>query len=91
MGCPVVVGQKTWMKLPILTGRFIFVDDRRTNPEDLIKCIEQKHPGKDIWIIGGAKTYIKYMPFVQRFYISRIDYDGPADTYFPLDLLVASD
>ena len=87
MGCPVVVGHKTWKTLPPLPGRFIFVDDRQTDPEELIKHISTKHPNKDIWIIGGRATYKKYMPFVKRFYISRVDYDGPADTYFPLNFL----
>lgn len=31
----------------------------------------------------GAKTYQQWMPHVDRCLISLIDYDGPADAWFP--------
>ena len=84
MGCPVVIGFKTFETLPPLPGRFIYIDQRDTDAKACLKKLAGLHPGKDIWIAGGTKTYQKYMPFVERFYISKIDYDGPADSYFPI-------
>lgn len=38
-------------------------------------------------IAGGAKTYRKWMPYVDEIYLSHIGYDGLADTYFPYDAM----
>lgn len=41
----------------------------------------------ELIIIGGAEIYKLYLPYVQKIYLSEIDYQGPADTFFPeLDL-----
>ena len=77
MGGLVVVGWKTAQTLPELKGRTVISMDRKT-PEEIILL-----HGSDLWIAGGAKTYEQWMPFIQRFYISRIDYKGSADTWLP--------
>ncbi|QIG73959.1 dihydrofolate reductase [Rhizobium phage RHph_N34] len=61
----------------------ILVEDHKNSTVDSIRDHAAFCGAKSIFIIGGAKTYTKWMPYVDRFYISRIDYDGPADTYFP--------
>lgn len=38
---------------------------------------------EEVFIIGGAKIYERWIPYVDRFYIAHINYNGPADTYFP--------
>ena len=45
--------------------------------------IERQFPERDVWIAGGARTYAAFMPFVQRFYISRIPWTGQADRFMP--------
>ena len=41
----------------------------------------------ELIIIGGAEIYKLYLPYVQKIYLSEMDYQGPADTFFPeLDL-----
>lgn len=37
----------------------------------------------EVFVIGGARTFKAFMPHASRFLISRIDYDGDADVYFP--------
>ncbi|HXH29478.1 MAG TPA: dihydrofolate reductase [Bacteriovoracaceae bacterium] len=36
-----------------------------------------------IYVIGGAEIYNLTLPYLSEFICSEIDYDGPADTYFP--------
>lgn len=36
-------------------------------------------------IIGGERTYRQFAEGIDQLYLSRIDYDGPADTYFPIN------
>lgn len=40
-------------------------------------------PGKTIWIVGGAATWKRYLPFISKLVISNVDYNGPADTFMP--------
>ena len=73
----VVVGFNTFKTLPTLPGRLVVNMGYKT-PTSVIK-----EYGKDLWIAGGAKTYQQWFPYIERYYISRIPYDGDADTYFP--------
>lgn len=77
MGGIVVVGFNTYKNLPPLPGRTVVTMDRLKPQEVMDSC------GKDLWIAGGAKTYAQWMPYIERFYISRINYSGEADTFFP--------
>ena len=81
MGGIVVVGWNTAQKLPNLPGRDVLVFDRNASFDGVIKYAEQQ--GKDLWIAGGAKTYLAWLDKVDRCYISRIDYSGEADVYMP--------
>lgn len=36
-----------------------------------------------IYIIGGAEIYHLTLPYISEFLCSIVDYEGPADTYFP--------
>lgn len=56
---------------------------RDVDPYGLLATFHQMDPKRPLWIAGGARTYEAFMPFVRRFYIARIDYDGPADTFMP--------
>ncbi len=79
MGQIVVVGWNTYLGLPPLPGRSVYTMGRNETPEQTIERL----PGADLWIIGGAKTYEKWLPYIDRFHINVIDYDGPADAWMP--------
>lgn len=83
MGGLLIVGYNTYQNLPPLPGRALYCMERLDTPEDLMRRFNKQN----IWIAGGAKTYEIWIPYVERFYISRIDYDGPADTFFPFETL----
>lgn len=36
-----------------------------------------------IFVIGGAEIYELTLPYLSEFYCSIVDYDGPADKFFP--------
>lgn len=38
---------------------------------------------KTIYVVGGAEIYNLTLPYLSEFLCSIVDYDGPADTYFP--------
>ncbi|PIP93072.1 MAG: hypothetical protein COW00_19130 [Bdellovibrio sp. CG12_big_fil_rev_8_21_14_0_65_39_13] len=37
----------------------------------------------ELFIIGGAQIYSQALPLADKIYLSRVDYDGKADAYFP--------
>jgi len=41
---------------------------------------------KQIWIAGGAKTYLKWLPHIHDLHVFEIPYYGPADTYLPEEM-----
>ena len=38
---------------------------------------------KTIYVIGGGEIYNLSLPYLSEFFCSIVDYEGPADTYFP--------
>lgn len=76
------------MPYPLGKGRSVYVWRRYYRPADQIKFLREAFPERDIFIVGGTQTYRAFLPFVERFLINRVDYDGPADTWFPFEALV---
>lgn len=37
----------------------------------------------EVMIIGGAEIYSIYLPYTSKIYLSKVDYTGPADVFFP--------
>jgi dihydrofolate reductase len=37
----------------------------------------------EMMVIGGGEIFNIFMPYTQRIYLSEVDYDGPADVFFP--------
>lgn len=83
MGGVVLVGHNTAKTLPPLPGREVFVQPRDVGPREVVAMMARVGYMRPLWIAGGAKTYERWMPFVDRFYIGRVDYDGPADAWMP--------
>lgn len=82
MGKTCIAGYNTMQTLPELPGRYIIMDCTELTPPQFTHAY-----GQDIMIIGGAKTYARWAPFVDAWYVSMIDYDGPCDTVFDISLL----
>jgi len=71
LGCNLLVGYNTYIKLPKLSGRNVILD---TNDVD-ISTID--------WCIGGKKTYEKYMHLFTELHISIINDNTIGDTKSP--------
>ncbi|MEN3238581.1 dihydrofolate reductase [Methylobacterium ajmalii] len=83
MGQVLIVGSKTLELLPPLPGRAVFGWGREIDPGQMVASLVEKNPDKMIFIAGGARTYQAFMPFVRTCHITRVNYDGPADTFMP--------
>lgn len=78
MGKVCITGWNTAQTLPPLKGREVVVMGRHETPEQIIG----KYPDREeIVVIGGRKTYLKWLPYVTRFHIGRIRGIYPADTH----------
>jgi dihydrofolate reductase len=102
-GGMVVMGRKTWESIP---AKFRPLPDRRNVvlSRDLEYRAEGAEVfaefstvmqipsfGEEWFVIGGESIYRAAMPYVQRLYVTWVDYDGPGDARFPtqdLDLFV---
>lgn len=94
-GKKLIVGKNTFDTLPMLKNREIFVLTRRIeelseipnqyliNKNDLtgkiITDVSDLDP--DIIVAGGAKTYVRLLPYITEFYVTHVNgsYDG--DTF----------
>ncbi|MEY4426048.1 MAG: hypothetical protein RL535_346 [Pseudomonadota bacterium] len=100
MGCPVIMGRKTWDSLPPqfrpLPGRVNIVITRQnewqkigaepanTLPEALLIC-EQINPNPEqVWVIGGAQIYAETLALAKRVVVTEIDADFEGDAYAPV-------
>jgi dihydrofolate reductase len=92
-GHTVVMGKRTWESLPLkpLPGRKnIVISD---NPCDCFEgCIcagsiesamEFMDPGQENFIIGGGMIYRQFLPLANKIYLTVVDRDYQADTWFP--------
>ena len=80
LGKTVIVGHNTYKTLPPLPGRTILVLDRDVTPAHVIAELALADVEEAV-VIGGAKTYRTWLPYVDRFYISRIRGEFESDTY----------
>ncbi len=95
IGKTLLMGQKTFESLPgVLPKRFhIIVSDdpafnkvhRRVRIErDLFKTLEECAAAEEeIVVFGGASIYRASLPYVEKMYITKIDQEYEADTFFP--------
>lgn len=80
MGKVCIVGYNTAQTLPDLPGRVVFPDCVTVTPDVIANSYIAE--GRGLIVIGGAKTYQRWAPYITRWHIGRIDYDGPCDAVF---------
>jgi dihydrofolate reductase len=96
MGCPVVMGRKTWDSLPArfkpLPGRRNVVVTRNTGwhadgaeaADSLEAALALLGDAATVFVIGGAQLYAQALPRADRLELTEIDLAVPdADTCFP--------
>jgi dihydrofolate reductase len=96
MGCPVIMGRKTWDSLPPrfrpLPGRLNTVVTRNAHwpqPEgvqvadSLEAALAACEPAPLVWIMGGGELYAQGMAHAHELSITHIDLQVPGDTFAP--------
>ena len=95
MGCPVIMGRKTWDSLPPqfrpLPGRRNIVISR--HPETacagaevhttLDAALQDLAGVPKAFVIGGAQIYALALPMADELVLTEIDAQPPADAFFP--------
>jgi dihydrofolate reductase len=95
LGCPVIMGRKTWDSLPPkfrpLPGRANIVITRQTDwqdagaqtAHDLGQALQHCGPAADVWVIGGAQLYALAEPLAHTAVVTEIEKDFEGDAFAP--------
>jgi len=97
LGKVVVLGRKTLESFPggkPLKDRVNIVLSANDDPivkdgeiyvRSVEECLEllKKYNDEDIFIIGGSSIYKQFLPYCNKAYITKVDREFSADSYFP--------
>lgn len=95
LGCPVIMGRKTWESLPPrfrpLPGRTNVVVTRQRDwqaagaqvAHSLEEAIRLCGEVSDAWIIGGADIYAQALPLASTAVVTEIEADFEGDAFAP--------
>ena len=95
LGCPVIMGRKTWDSLPVkfrpLPGRANVVVTRQKDWQDagalraesLDQAVALCGEAENIWVIGGAQLYALAEPIAHTAVITEIDTVLEGDAFAP--------
>ena len=95
MGCPVIMGRKTWDSLPErfrpLPGRLNVVVTRQTDwhaagadrAGSLQQAIARCSDAPQLWVIGGGELFAQALPLADTVEVTEIDADFEGDAYAP--------
>ena len=95
MGCPVIMGRKTWESLPPkfrpLPGRLNIVLTRQADwqspgasrAETLAEALALCPPDSTTWVMGGAEVYAQALPLAGAAEITEIEADYEGDAFAP--------
>ncbi len=98
LGHPIVMGRKTFESIFVILGKPLpgrvnivvtrnpeFSSDGVTTASSLEDALEKARAlsPKEIHIGGGAELYKQALPFVDELYLTLVDAEPEADTFFP--------
>jgi dihydrofolate reductase len=95
LGCPVIMGRKTWDSLPPqfrpLPGRSNVVVTRQADwqatgalrADSLATAMRLCGDAEHVWVIGGAQLYALAEPLAETAVITEIDRDVEGDAFAP--------
>lgn len=95
MGCPVIMGRRTWESLPErfrpLPGRRNLVLTRQSSLDApgaeivprLAEALQRTADAERVFVIGGAEIYALALPRANELVLTEIDADLPGDADFP--------
>ena len=95
LGCPVIMGRKTWDSLPPkfrpLPGRLNIVVTRQPDwqapgaltAHSLQAACDLCPPDSDAWVIGGAEIYAQALPLASTAVVTDIEASYEGDAFAP--------
>lgn len=98
-GHPVIMGRKTYESIikklgHPLSGRMniVLTNQKNYSAEGMVANsltealnLAGKHSGSDeIFIIGGEKVYIDFLPYAEKMYLTKIQASFGGDSFFPI-------
>jgi dihydrofolate reductase len=90
-GHPILMGRKTYQSIgKPLPGRrnVVITQDPKFTAEgcEIVHSVEEaaaQFEQEELFVIGGSEIFRLFLPLVDRMYITRIEHEFAADTYFP--------
>ncbi|MCU0814158.1 MAG: dihydrofolate reductase [Burkholderiaceae bacterium] len=95
MGCPVVMGRRTWDSLParfrplpgrrnvVVTRNAAWHDDGAEAAASLPEALALLADAPKVFVIGGAQLYALSLPRADELVLTEIDADFDGDAHFP--------
>jgi len=95
LGCPVIMGRKTWDSLPPkfrpLPGRLNIVVTRQTGwhadgatvAHSLQAALDACPAHSEAWVIGGAEIYAQALPLASTVVVTEIERNFEGDAFAP--------
>ena len=95
MGCPVIMGRKTWDSLParfrplpgrrniVLSHDAAFTAAGAEVAASLPEALALVHEATRVFVLGGAQLYAQALPLAHMLVLTEIDADLPGDVFFP--------
>lgn len=91
----VIMGHNTYVSLPgqkaLPNRRNIIISDRLDNAPDgfelatsIQKALKLVENEAEVFIMGGGMIYEQFLGMAETLYLTRVDKDFEADTYFPI-------
>lgn len=95
IGHPIIMGRKTYESIGrILPGRTNIIITRDTNYsvegaiiahslDDALQKAQEAEGNEEVFIFGGGQIYKEALPRTDRLYLTVVDKEAEADTFFP--------
>jgi dihydrofolate reductase len=95
LGCPVLMGRKTWDSLPpkfrplpgrlnvVLTHQPDWQAEGAVCAHSLSAALALCPPDSDAWVIGGAELYAQALPLASTAVVTEIEADFEGDAFAP--------
>lgn len=93
-GHTIIMGRKTFESLPgLLPDRYHIVitrnesfnveDERVTVAHSIEEVLCSLKDEEEYFIIGGGEIYSQFLPYAEKIYLTAVDEEFQADTFFP--------
>ena len=95
LGCPVIMGRKTWDSLPpkfrplpgrlniVITRDASFAAEGAAVAHSLEAARDLCTTASDAWVIGGAQIYAQALPLARKVVVTEIARDFEGDAFAP--------